>query len=333
MFEALREADAHLEAAESHRLALLHEPEPKAPEAPVAEETEAAESVGEAPFIEVGPNRTVEASPGILDQRPVKPALTAACPTDQEPILAPPDDDLPRILPAPAVRPMTFSFRPTTPAEKPNSRQRLAPELIAHHRPEHPTSARYAELLASVTAAGAPERTPALLFTSALGGAGTTTVVLNLAIIAAGQGRRVVVVDANLARPGIAARLAIEHRPGVFEVLRGATTLDDGIQETAPVNLFALTAGSYQIEGRPRLVAGTIRSLVRDLRRRFDLVLIDGPRWDGQPEVVAAAVACDAVYVVTPEADAESPQTDQLVQAIPKQGARLGGCVLTAAVA
>jgi Mrp family chromosome partitioning ATPase len=72
-----------------------------------------------------------------------------------------------------------------------------------------------------------------------------------------------------------------------------------------------------------------MRSLVRDLRQRFDLLLVDGPRWDGRPEVVAAGAACDAVYVVMPETEAESPQLDHLFQVIPEQGARLAGCILT----
>jgi hypothetical protein len=39
-------------------------------------------------------------------------------------------------------------------------------------------------------------------------------------------------------------------------------------------------------------------------------------------------LACDAVYLVLPEKDAESPEADELLQALPAQGARLAGCVL-----
>ncbi len=53
----------------------------------------------------------------------------------------------------------------------------------------------------------------------------------------------------------------------------------------------------------------------------FDLVAVDGPRWDGRPDIVAIGVACDAVYVATPETEAEMPQVDQLIQVISEQGA------------
>ncbi len=71
-----------------------------------------------------------------------------------------------------------------------------------------------------------------------------------------------------------------------------------------------------------------MRSLLRRLRQQFDLVLVDGPRWDGQQDVVLLGTACDAVYLVVAEGEAESSQVGDLYVAIPAQGARLAGCIL-----
>jgi len=59
------------------------------------------------------------------------------------------------------------------------------------------------------------------------------------------------------------------------------------------------------------------------------MVLVDGPRWDGRPEVVALGCACDAVCLCMPEAEQHRPETTDLLQIIPEQGAILCGCVLT----
>jgi hypothetical protein len=72
-----------------------------------------------------------------------------------------------------------------------------------------------------------------------------------------------------------------------------------------------------------------MRSLLRHLREQFDLVLVDGPCWDGRPEVVALGCACDAVFLCLPESDQDTPETADLLQVIPEQGAALCGCVLT----
>ncbi|HWG47522.1 MAG TPA: hypothetical protein VN688_32465, partial [Gemmataceae bacterium] len=101
------------------------------------------------------------------------------------------------------------------------------------------------------------------------------------------------------------------------------------IQPTDQKNLFALTAGVRNNAGM-RFVAETMRSLLRQLRQSFPLVFVDGPSWDGRKEVIVLANACDAVYLVVPEHEAETPRIDALLQHIPNQGARLAGCILVA---
>jgi Mrp family chromosome partitioning ATPase len=111
--------------------------------------------------------------------------------------------------------------------------------------------------------------------------------------------------------------------------MAGTAALDEVIQPTELADLFVLTAGVRDTAG-VRFVAETLRSLLRQLRHRYPLALVDGPRWDGKPEVAALAAACDAVFLVTPESEAETPQTDALLRLIPEQGARLAGCILVA---
>jgi Mrp family chromosome partitioning ATPase len=205
----------------------------------------------------------------------------------------------------------------------------FAPELLAYHAPGHPVSGQYRELLTALLTAAPGVRHQALLFTPAGSEADCATVLLNVAITAARQGRRrVVVVDANLRHPGGAGRLGLPEVPGLREVLAGAATLEQALQETDQGNLLALTAGAAGAGGGVRFVAETMRSLLRQLRQRFDLVLVNGPPWDGRPDVTVLGAACDAVYLVLGEQEAETPPVDDLLRVIPAQGARLAGCIL-----
>jgi Mrp family chromosome partitioning ATPase len=174
------------------------------------------------------------------------------------------------------------------------------------------------------------ERGRALLFTAARAGSGTTTVLLNVAITAARPGRRrVLVVDANARQPAVAERLGLPIVPGLREVLSGSVSLEQALQSTEQANLLALTAGAAAPSGT-RFVAETLRSLLRQARQRFDLVLVDGPAWDGRPEVRGLGLACDAVCLVLPEREADTAEADALLQAIPEQGARLAGFIVSA---
>ncbi len=301
VLDALRQAEAPHGEPERR-------PQPPAEaSAPLLVDDAAGEEI---PFIEVGPCKSLEASPSVLACTPS--ALLAAG----------------RAAPLAAPTPGTVAFRAVGRPAAP-CRSRIAPEVVTFHSPEQPVSVQYRDLLAAVAAAGPGVRQAALLFVPGLPAADATPVVLNLAVTAARQGRRrVLAVDGNLRQPSVAWRLGLPVAPGLREVLGGAVTLDEAVQETEQPNLLALTAGAPAGGVGPRFVAETMRSLLRQLRQRFDLVLVDGPRWDGRPDAALLAAACDAVYLVLPEKDAESPEADELLQALPAQGARLAGCVL-----
>jgi Mrp family chromosome partitioning ATPase len=251
------------------------------------------------PFIEVGPSRSIEASPDVLAFRPVATTTSAS----------------PRTVPAVSFHPITFPIK-TAPG--------IAGDVIAFHRPDDPATRQYNDLLTSIGQA-LPARTATMLFTGASAGVGTTTVVLNLAVTAARGGRRVVVVDVNARRPAIAARLALCDRPGVSELLTGSSGLEDVLQETEQPGLAALTAGGPAAVGCR--TAEAYRSLLRQLRQRFDLVLLDGPRWEARVDVTAPGSACDAAFLVVGAGSENAPAVQDVLRQMPAHGVRAVGCI------
>jgi receptor protein-tyrosine kinase len=265
-------------------------------------------------FIEVGPQRSMEASADVLATLSMpKSSQHQSAPSSQPASPEMAENTSPGIATEPAI------LRPS----------RLAPELISYHQPRHQLSQQYDQLLRSLLVSAPSPKTKVLLFSGARPGCGTTTVLLNLGITAALHHHlRVVVVDGNQRRPNLAKFLELREAVGLRDVLTGGVSLDQAIQETDQPNLFALSAGAPGAASGMRYVAETLRSLLRQLRKRFDLVLVDGPRWDGQPDVVLLGSACDGVYLVVSESEVESPQVDELYQSIPEQGAVLAGCIL-----
>jgi Mrp family chromosome partitioning ATPase len=282
----------------------------------------------EIPFIEVGPRKSMEASPSVLA------CPAAPLPVSLAPLPAPPSEPPPSL---PASRSVQFRAVPSR-----AGRSSFAPELVAYHAPDEPAAQQYRDVLDAVLkASSAFDRPTALLFTSTLPRSGTTTTLLNVAITAAGERRqRVLIVDANFRRPAVAERLGLPAAPGLREAMAGTAAWDEVVQPMELANLFVLTAGVLPLcpppraggdtGGGVRFVAETLRSLLRQFRPRYPLVFIDGPRWDGKPDIRALGAACDAVFLVTPETEAETPQTDALLRLIPEQGARLAGCILVA---
>jgi Mrp family chromosome partitioning ATPase len=287
---------------------------------PIADEEPMLVAPDEIPFIEVGPRKSMEASPSVLacSPPPSPPHLSLAPPPEEH------DEPLPKMA---SPRGVQFRALPTRNA----SHSSFAAELVAYHAPEQVAARQFRDVLDAVfNASATPNRGAVLLLTSILPGCGTTTALLNLAITAARQSRqRVVVVDAHFRRPAVADKLGLPAAPGLREVMAGTIALDEAIQTTEQENLLALTAGIRE-SGGVRFVAESLRSLLRQLRQRYPLVFVDGPRWDSKQDVLTLAAACDSVLLVVPESEADTPQTDALLRLIPQQGARLAGCILVA---
>lgn len=127
-----------------------------------------------------------------------------------------------------------------------------------------------------------------LLVTSATPGEGKTTVALNLALAEAMAGNtRVVLVEADLRRPALARRLAIESQPGLAEILSRNATLDDALRfaqipgrehGTGPDGGFlVITAGAIPPNPAELVESRAMIELLRGLSEQFDLVIIDSP--------------------------------------------------------
>lgn len=202
--------------------------------------------------------------------------------------------------------------------------------LVAFYFPDHAVCGEYRTLRDEITRQLTQVTTRALTFTSAASEAGTTTVLLNLGITLARDGQRVLVLDTNASRPGVAAKLALPSSPGLAEVLDSHVPLSWAIQPTAVPGLQALTVGSTNdAAALERAIGRDLPKLVGQLRQWFDWILIDAGVWGISPERDATCSTADAVYLVTREGDADRPEFTGLRTWVKQLGGALRGYVTT----
>lgn len=121
------------------------------------------------------------------------------------------------------------------------------------------------------------QRSKVFVVTSSLPGEGKTTTATNLAIALAQSGERVALVDGDLRRPGVANYLGLEASVGLTSVLIGRIALADAMQEWGPDGLPVLTSGPMPPDPTHLLQSRAMAEVLGDLRRAFDIVLIDAP--------------------------------------------------------
>ncbi len=271
----------------------------------------------EAPYIEVGaPGKKVLVSPGLLKHPP-------------QPKVQPPhvllEKPKPTVVNLTEAKPMAVAFE-AWPVAAPSPRV-VAPEVVAYHHPDQPISKEYAALLGKMLAGQKPSGATTLLLAGVRSRVGATTVLLNLAVVAAADMKRVVVVDANWAKPGLASRLGQPAVAGIQEVVAGTLALEQAVLKTPVAGLHLLPASSLGLPARP-LACEAMVWLLAWLRERFDLVLVDAPALDETAEIAPIAQHADGLFLVLPQG--ETPARDKdLAQAIASLGNRLRGLIHT----
>jgi capsular exopolysaccharide synthesis family protein len=174
----------------------------------------------------------------------------------------------------------------------------IAPELIVAEEPKSAGAEALRTLRASLflsTAAGPPQR---LLVTSARPQEGKTCVTTNLALVLAQMGKRVVVVDCDLRRPRIHRVFGLDLDLGATNFLTGNMDLPSLIQRT-PHGIDVLPSGPLPPNPVELIDSAPMASLLDELSRRYDFVLLDAPPALGFADVpLLARLAGGVLFVV-----------------------------------
>lgn len=116
-----------------------------------------------------------------------------------------------------------------------------------------------------------------ILVTSSNPGEGKTSVTLGLALVLAEAGSKVLVMDADLRRPKVAAYTELEGGVGLTNVLVGDLSLSEAAQPWVQPNLLVLTSGEEPPNPGQLISSGRLESTITAAREDFDYILLDSP--------------------------------------------------------
>jgi polysaccharide biosynthesis transport protein len=158
---------------------------------------------------------------------------------------------------------------------------------------------------------------------------GKTMTACNVAAALALGGSRVLLVDADMRRPGLHKAMGMENTVGLSHVLVGQARVREAVQRTAEPNLFVITAGLAPPNPSELLASERMRAFVKNLATGpFDWIVIDTPPVLAVTDSVILAQMVSGVIFVFGAEMTRRVHAERALELLTAGGARVIGAVL-----
>jgi len=170
--------------------------------------------------------------------------------------------------------------------------------LISYLEPKSNIAEAYRTLRTSILLSSVAHPPRSILVTSSVPQDGKTMTCLNVAIVLAQQGKRILLVDADMRHPCVHTAFELKGQVGLSNVLTGGAKISDAIHTTVQPNLFIMPAGLVPPHPSELLSSSLMHDLLMKWREEYDHVIVDSPPVISVTDAVILSVQTDAVLLI-----------------------------------
>lgn len=160
-------------------------------------------------------------------------------------------------------------------------------------------------------------------------GEGLAEATTNLACVLADGGATVLVIEACFRDPQLHGYFEAANHPGLSDFLSGEMRLEETVIKTRRPNLWFMPSGPLHSDPGGLVAGRRMDDLLRDMRSRFDFLLLVAPSIHRVAEAGALAAFADGTVVVAPYGGCSVPQLKKARLALEAASAQLTAVLLT----
>jgi polysaccharide biosynthesis transport protein len=168
-----------------------------------------------------------------------------------------------------------------------------------------------------------------IVVTSALPREGKTIIASNLAVAYAQAGRRTLLVDADLRRPGVHSLFRVTQSPGLTELLRSEDLhVAEAIRPTGDTNLHVMPSGTLPPNPAELLGSARMERALKRIADAVDVIVIDTPPVNVVADAAILAKLADGTILVVDSGRTRREAARAARDALGRVGARMLGLTL-----
>ena len=137
-----------------------------------------------------------------------------------------------------------------------------------------------------------------LLVTSSIPGEGKSTNAANLGVVFAQEGKRVIIIDADMRKPTLHHTFNTLNISGLTDVLTRQQNYFNVIQKTSVEGLCIIPSGPLPPNPVELLSSKTMDILMQDLRKDYDIIILDAPPLLSVSDAQILSNKCDGTLLI-----------------------------------
>lgn len=213
-------------------------------------------------------------------------------------------------------------------------------EIITYKSPKSLIAESFRTLRTNLQFTVGGKNVKTLLITSSMAGEGKSWTASNLAVAFAQSGKRVLLIDADMRKGRQHKIFGISKNMGLSNYLSGVELymMDDNVSEedvlikmfhkTDVENLFVMSCGSTPPNPSELMQSEKMKTLIKDLKEVFDIVIFDGPPSGIVTDGVILSSLVDSVVLVSSYRKTKTEDLKTTRKAIENVGGQISGVVL-----
>lgn len=174
-----------------------------------------------------------------------------------------------------------------------------------------------------------PKKEPViLLVSSSIPSEGKTFSAAIIATSFAGEGKKVLLLDIDMRKPGVNRIFDIEPSPGFSDLVKGKHDIESCVKETSVPGLYILPTGS-RVSNPPQLLKQKkVREIIDEIKGKFDYIILDTPPTAMFIDTAIVSTMCDAFILVVRSGYADREVVKNLIKDLKQKNIAVVGVIL-----
>lgn len=208
------------------------------------------------------------------------------------------------------------------------SRSNQMKHLITELNSRSPIAEQYRTIRTNLQFASVDHPLQTILITSSSPAEGKSITAANLAVVYAQQGKRVLLIDADLRKPTVHYTFRLNNIRGLSNILVGESTLEDMVEDSSIDHLDVLTCGPIPPNPSELLGSKRMDSLIEHAKTIYDIIIFDTPPILAVTDAQILANYVDGTLLIIRSGITEYEMAIKAKEALQQTTAKILGTVL-----